>query len=43
MVVYYRAFGLIANIGLLVNVVLIVGLLSLLQAALTLPVLPASC
>ena len=37
MMVYYRAFGLIANIGLLVNVVLIVGLLSLLQAALTLP------
>ena len=37
MVVYYRLFGLIANIGLLVNVVLIVALLSLLQAALTLP------
>ena len=37
MLVYYRAFGLIANIGLLVNVVLIVALLSLLQAALTLP------
>jgi preprotein translocase subunit SecD len=37
MLVYYRAFGLIANIGLLVNVILIVALLSLLQAALTLP------
>ena len=37
MLVYYRVFGLIANIGLLVNVVLIVALLSLLQAALTLP------
>ena len=37
MLVYYRVFGLIANVGLLVNVVLIVALLSLLQAALTLP------
>ena len=37
MLAYYRLFGLIANIGLLVNVVLIVALLSLLQAALTLP------
>jgi preprotein translocase subunit SecD len=36
MAVYYRSFGLIANLGLLVNVVLIVALLSLLQAALTL-------
>ncbi|MCL4779254.1 MAG: protein translocase subunit SecD [Gammaproteobacteria bacterium] len=37
MVIYYRAFGLIANFGLLANVILIVALLSLLQAALTLP------
>jgi preprotein translocase subunit SecD len=37
MLAYYRVFGLIANVGLLVNVVLIVALLSLLQAALTLP------
>ena len=37
MLVYYRAFGMIANIGLLANVILIVALLSLLQAALTLP------
>jgi preprotein translocase subunit SecD len=37
MLVYYRVFGLIANFGLLANVILIVALLSLLQAALTLP------
>lgn len=37
MVVYYGVFGLIANLGLLINVVLIAALLSLLQAALTLP------
>lgn len=37
MIVYYRAFGLIANLALLMNLVLIVALLSLLQAALTLP------
>jgi preprotein translocase subunit SecD len=37
MLAYYRLFGLIANVGLLVNVILIVALLSLLQAALTLP------
>jgi preprotein translocase subunit SecD len=37
MLAYYRVFGLIANVGLLVNVILIVALLSLLQAALTLP------
>jgi preprotein translocase subunit SecD len=34
---YYRVFGLVANVALLVNLVLIVALLSLLQAALTLP------
>lgn len=37
MVVYYRTFGLIANIALLSNVVFIVAMLSLLQASLTLP------
>ena len=37
MAIYYRAFGLIANIGLIFNVVQIVALLSLLQATLTLP------
>ncbi|HMB72712.1 MAG TPA: SecD/SecF family protein translocase subunit, partial [Gammaproteobacteria bacterium] len=35
--VYYRLFGLIANVALLANVVLIVALLSLVSAALTLP------
>ncbi len=37
MVFYYKTFGLIANVGLVVNVILIVALLSMLQAALTLP------
>ncbi len=37
MAVYYRAFGLVANLALLANLVLIVALLSLLQATLTLP------
>jgi len=37
MAVYYRWFGMIANIALLSNLVLIVALLSLLQASLTLP------
>ncbi len=37
MAVYYRVFGLIADIALAVNLVLIVALLSLLQATLTLP------
>ncbi|MEZ5565358.1 MAG: protein translocase subunit SecD [Gammaproteobacteria bacterium] len=37
MIVYYRLIGFIADIGLLVNVILIVALLSLIQAALTLP------
>lgn len=37
MTVYYKAFGLIANVGLMTNIVLIVALLSMLQAALTLP------
>ena len=37
MILYYRAFGLIANLALLMNLVLIIALLSMLQAALTLP------
>jgi preprotein translocase subunit SecD len=37
MIVYYRAFGLIANLALVANVVLLVALLSMLQATLTLP------
>ncbi len=37
MAVYYRKFGLIANVVLLSNVVLLTALLSLLQAALSLP------
>ena len=37
MVVYYRVFGLIANVALLSNLVFIVAILSLLGASLTLP------
>ena len=37
MAVYYRWFGMIANLALLTNLVLIAALLSLLQASLTLP------
>ncbi len=37
MIFYYRVFGLISVVGLTVNVGLLVGLLSLLQATLTLP------
>ncbi|MEQ8234827.1 MAG: protein translocase subunit SecD, partial [Gammaproteobacteria bacterium] len=37
MALYYKLFGLIANVALLLNLVLIVALLSLLQATLTLP------
>jgi preprotein translocase subunit SecD len=37
MVVYYRAFGLIANVALLSNLVFIAAMLSLLGASLTLP------
>ncbi len=37
MLFYYRMFGVFANLALLVNVVMIVALLSLLQASLTLP------
>nr|WP_296750516.1 protein translocase subunit SecD [Thioalkalivibrio sp.] len=37
MILYYRVFGLIANFALALNLVLIVSILSLLQATLTLP------
>ncbi len=37
MVLYYRVFGLVADLALCANLVLIVALLSLLQASLTLP------
>ena len=37
MVIYYKGFGLIANIGLLINLTLVMALLSLMQASLTLP------
>ena len=37
MIIYYKGFGLIANIGLLINLTLVMALLSLLQASLTLP------
>lgn len=37
MLVYYKLFGLIANIALICNLVLIVGILSIFQATLTLP------
>lgn len=37
MVVYYRSFGLIANVALTANLVLITAVLSLMQATLTLP------
>ena len=37
MAMWYRGFGLVANVALMVNLVLIVAVLSLLQATLTLP------
>ncbi len=37
MLLYYKAFGLIANLALAANVVLLIALLSMLQATLTLP------
>ena len=37
MVIYYKAFGLIANIALFTNLIFIAAMLSLLQASLTLP------
>lgn len=37
MVVYYRVFGLVANLALTLNLVMIVAILSMLQATLTMP------
>ena len=37
MVVYYRAFGMIANVALFSNLIFIMAMLSILQASLTLP------
>ncbi len=37
MIVYYRVFGLIASVALAVNVLFLIGILSLMQATLTLP------
>ncbi|MEQ1800632.1 MAG: protein translocase subunit SecD [Gammaproteobacteria bacterium] len=37
MVVYYRAFGMVANLALLMNVVMVMAMLAMIQAALTLP------
>jgi preprotein translocase subunit SecD len=37
MVIYYRTFGLIANAALILNMVMIVALMSLIQATLTMP------
>jgi len=37
MVIYYRVFGVVASFALVLNLVIIVGVLSLLQATLTLP------
>jgi len=37
MLVYYRMFGFIANVALIFNMMLLIGLLSILQATLTLP------
>ncbi len=37
MIVYYRAFGFVANLALATNIILLVALLSMLQASLTLP------
>ncbi|MCZ6715928.1 MAG: protein translocase subunit SecD [Gammaproteobacteria bacterium] len=37
MLIYYRVFGMVANLALFANLVLVVALLSLLQAVLTLP------
>jgi len=37
MIIYYRVFGMVASFALMLNLVIIVGVLSLLQATLTLP------
>lgn len=41
MLIYYRVFGLIANVALLFNLIILVALLSLIEATLTLPGLAA--
>jgi preprotein translocase subunit SecD len=43
MILYYKVFGLIADIVLLTNVILIIAFLGLFNAALTLPAIAASC
>ena len=43
MILYYRVFGLIANVALFANLILITAMLSLLQAALTLPGSRGNC
>lgn len=37
MVIYYRVFGIFANVALILNLILIIGVLSIFQATLTLP------
>jgi preprotein translocase subunit SecD len=37
MALYYRVFGLVANISLIINLILITGIMSILGASLTLP------
>lgn len=37
MIVYYKAFGIVANLALLLNLVLLVAVMSMLQATLTMP------
>lgn len=37
MIIYYRVFGLIANIALILNVLIIIAILSIIEATLTLP------
>ncbi len=37
MAIYYRTFGLVANLGLILNLMLLVAVLSIMQATLTLP------
>jgi preprotein translocase subunit SecD len=43
MVAYYSLFGLVANIALAANVVILMSIMAMLSATLTLPALPVSC
>ena len=43
MAVYYRVFGIAANVSLIINLVLITGIMSLLGASLTLPGMAGIC